>query len=73
MTTPTGDDDETPPTVTLWAYCRTPGCPNNGIPYQVTLYLLINGQLSECVCGVCHQQITDLQETPPATEPAEQP
>jgi hypothetical protein len=44
--------------------CRTDGCANNGIPLDMWLqWQDENGdtQVSACYCGVCGQQISDIQ------------
>ncbi|MFF4276111.1 hypothetical protein [Streptomyces sp. NPDC001536] len=57
-------DEEAPPPLSAQcsATCQTsePECPNYGIPYETTVYELPDGSLSDVICGVCEQTITQV-------------
>lgn len=48
------------PNVQALAVCGTDGCPVAGISFQVSLYVLEDGNVY-CMCGRCGQMITDLR------------
>lgn len=48
------------PSVTAIAVCATKGCPVEGIGFQNTLYIQVDGSLL-CVCGQCGEYISDLR------------
>jgi hypothetical protein len=48
------------PFVKAVSVCTTTGCPVEGIGFEVTLYLQIDGSL-QCVCGRCGVTVTDLR------------
>ncbi|MFE2181336.1 hypothetical protein [Streptomyces sp. NPDC059455] len=58
-------NEETPfPETPRYAICRTEDCPNRGVAFLVTLYVLAPGVISACQCGICGQLITDLEQEP---------
>lgn len=68
MSTPVDEEESALEEVQRYAICHTPGCPNaeSGEAFLVTLYVLGEGVLSACQCGLCGNRITDLQTDPPS-------
>jgi hypothetical protein len=57
------EEEELPPSAQCSATCHTEEpepCPNNGTPFEVTVYEQPDGSLAVVFCGVCDQPITDV-------------
>lgn len=60
-------DEDTPPSATLVAICRTQECPAQGIPYVGLYYANAEPPTYRGQCMQCGQLITDLKPHEPAS------